>query len=117
MKRKTIRSHKDFFTPRENPGIGGNLFVIKIKPAKIPNDARYGLIVSKRIFKLAVQRNRVKRMMRDWIYVNEDLMMPDFDYIFILREPVLGVKRDDGRREMQIKLKKLAKNYHNNVNK
>lgn len=117
MKRKTIRSHRDFFTTRDGPGIGGNFFIIKIKPAKIPDDARYGLIASKRIFKLATQRNRVKRMIRDWIGVNEDLMMPNFDYIFILCEPVLGLTRDDGRREMQKKLKRLAKNYHDNVTK
>lgn len=111
MKRKTIRNHKDFFTTRDGPGIANSCCVIKIKPAKIPDDARYGIIATKRLFKLAVTRNRAKRIARDWIAFNEDLMMDSMDYIFILREPILNCNRDLGRQKMAHSLEKLSKIY------
>ena len=115
MKRKTIRDHKDFATKRDDPGIANTFFIIKIKPAKIPGDARYGLVAPKKVFKLATMRNRAKRIARDWIMSHEDMMMPEYDYVFILREPILYLERDKGRRKMQLKLNRLAKIYSNNV--
>ena len=111
MKRKTIRNHKDFFTTRDGPGTANNCCVIKVKPAKIPGDGRYGLIASKKLFKTAVIRNRAKRIARDWIAFNEDLMMDQFDYIFILRESILSCDRDLGRQKIKKKKKKLSETY------
>ena len=73
MKRKTIRNHKDFLTSPDNPFVAAGCFVVKMKPAQ-KQDARYGIIASKRTFKLAVQRNRAKRLLRDWIDFNESLL-------------------------------------------
>jgi len=111
MKRKTIRNHKDFFTTRDGPGVANNCCVIKIKPVKIPGDARYGLIASKRLFKTAVTRNRAKRIARDWIAFNENLMMHQFDYIFILRESILSCDRDLGRQKIAHSFEKLSETY------
>ena len=117
MKRKTIRNHKDFLTEYDSPRVFSPHFIIKIKPAKIPGDARYGLIATKKTFKLAVWRNRAKRVLRDWIAYNEDLMNPDLDYIFILREPIINAVRDEGRLEMKKQLNKMSKIYSHNVSK
>ena len=105
MKRKTIRDHRDFLTERDAPWTSNAFFLIRLKPAKIPGDARYGLIAPKKVFKLAVHRNRAKRLVRDWIAANEDLMMNNWDYIFVLREPILTLDRDSGRGKMRFKLK------------
>jgi ribonuclease P protein component len=83
-------------------------FVVKAKAAKISGDARYGLIVSKRDFKLAVHRNRAKRLMRDWIAFNEDLMSPELDYVFIAYSQVLDCGREVGRKSMADALVKIA---------
>lgn len=115
MKRKTIRNHNDFLTQRTDPCVMNLFFTVKIKPAKIPGDARYGIIAPKRVFKLATMRNRAKRIVRDWIAANEDLMLDEYDYVFVLREPILYLPRDKGRRKMQLKLRYLAKHYSQNV--
>lgn len=115
MKRKTIRNHNDFLTQRTDPCVMNLFFTVKIKPAKIPGDARYGIIAPKRVFKLATMRNRAKRIVRDWIAANEDLMLDKYDYVFVLREPILYLPRDKGRRKMQLKLRYLAKHYSQNV--
>ncbi len=109
MKRKTIRNHSDFLTVREDPVAHTDCFVAKAKSAKFINDARFGLIAAKKTFKLAVHRNRAKRLLRDWISFNEDLMLPDMDYIFIARLPILDCKREDGRAQMRKALEKIAK--------
>lgn len=112
MKRKTIRNHKDFLTGRDGPWVANSFFVIKLKPAKIPGSPRYGLVAPKKVFKLAVMRNRAKRIIRDWIAANEDLMMGYYDYVFVLREPILHISRNRGRHKMELKLNRLAKLYY-----
>jgi len=109
MKRKTILNHRDFLTVREDPVVFADCFVAKAKSAKFIGDARFGLVATKKTFRLAVHRNRAKRLLRDWIAFNEDLMLPDMDYIFIARSPILDCNREDGRNQMRKALKKIAK--------
>ncbi len=112
MKRKTIRNHKDFFVPKDGIHVAMDCFLAKAKPAKIPGDARYGLIVSKKIFKLAVHRNRAKRLIRNWIAENEGLMLPDLDYIFIVRNTLLDYDHKKGSRQIKRALSKISKIYN-----
>jgi ribonuclease P protein component len=108
MKRKTIRNHKDFIVSHDNPAVANQYFFTKAKPMA-KSDARYGIIAPKRTFKLAVQRNRAKRLLRDWIAYNEDLMLPNLDYVFIARAAILDCTREIGRDKMANALKKISK--------
>jgi ribonuclease P protein component len=85
------------------------LFILKTKPAKIANDPRYGLVASKKSFKLATQRNRAKRLIRDWISYNEDLMSSNLDYVFILGTDILNSDRENGRNEVKRAFNKILK--------
>jgi len=113
MKRKTIRNHKDFLTTADDFKASTDGFILKAKPTKIPDDARYGIIVSKRTLKLAVQRNRAKRLIRDWIAFNERYMLPELDYIFILYRNILEIDRKNGRKKVAHTIKKISKMYKN----
>lgn len=115
MKRKTIRNHKDFLTSLGDYRVSSYNIVVKAKKAKIPGDARYGLFAPKKTFKLATDRNRAKRMLRDWIAANEDFLSPELDYIFVAREPILTRRRDPGRDELNFLLKKITKLYEKNT--
>jgi len=108
MKRKTIRNHKDFATTPEDPGVSDFYFIVKAKRA-VKKDSRYGLIATKRIFKLATMRNHAKRLLRDWIAHSEHLMKPNMDYIFIARPAILNCTREVGRRKLAHALKKISK--------
>ena len=68
-------------------------------------------MVPKKTFKLAVHRNRAKRLLRDWIAFNEDLMNPNLDYIFIAYDQIFMASCDVGRKNMKHLLKKIAKAY------
>ncbi len=112
MKRKTIRKHADFLTPKDGPNITlNNVVSVRIKTAKFENDARYGIIASKKLFRFAVQRNRAKRLLRDWIFHNEDLMLPQFDYVFIAGAEILTTNRENGREYIKRALTTISKKY------
>ena len=113
--RDTIKNHKDFILHDEDPVAKSEFFIVRIKPCTLPDTPRYGVMATKRTFKLAVQRNRAKRLLRDWVRFNETLLLPDMDYIFIARHLILDATRDDGRAAMARALKSLKKNFPKNV--
>ena len=107
--RNTIKNHNDFTTPREFPYAVTDLFSIRTKVAKYSDDPRYGLVVTKRNFRFAVQRNRAKRLLRDWISYAADYMCDDLDYVFFARPDILSntVTREIGRETMVRALKSV----------
>lgn len=109
--RDTIKKHSDFLTTPDDPSATTSLFFVRAKPAKIPGDARYGLVVTKRTFKFAVHRNRAKRLLRDWIAYTSDMLAPEYDYIFIARPAILDATRDQGRAEMAKALEHIMRKY------
>jgi len=109
MIRDTIKKHSDFAATDNNPSARCAYFLIRAKPAKFPNDARYGLIVTKKSFRLAVTRSRAKRLLRDWIAFHERMMCPGMDYIFIARPAIITATRDDGRTAMRKALNYIRK--------
>ena len=108
MKRPVIRKYSDFLTTKNDFSLQGDLFIIKTKNSKENELSKYGVVAGKKFFKLAVSRNRAKRLLRDWIAWNEDLMLDGFDYIFIARPAILDAKREDGRNQMQDMLNKIS---------
>lgn len=111
MIRDTIKNHKDFAVEDSDPTAKCHLFIIRMKPAKFPDDPRYGLIVTKKMFKHAVDRNRAKRLLRDWIAHSEKMLCPEWDYIFVVRRDILNATRKDGRTAMKKALHYLRKEY------
>lgn len=109
--RDTIKKHTDFLAPEDSPVAKSAFFVVRTIPTKTPGAPRYGLKVTKRVFKFAVHRNRAKRLLRDWIRFNDTLMLPEYDYVFISRAAILTATRDDGREAMRKALAYLKKQY------
>ncbi len=111
--RNTIKKHSDFaVSPDDLSGLS-SYFIVRAKYARFPNDARYGLVVTKRTFKHAVDRNRAKRLLRDWIRFYSDMMLPNMDYIFVARAPILKATREEGRIAMRKALHWIKKTYKN----
>ena len=109
MIRDTIKNHSDFAAGDNDPTARSAFFLVRTKPAKHPDDARFGLIVTKKTFKHAVDRNRAKRLIRDWFEHNEKMMRDDWDYIFVIRRDILNADRDSGREAMRKALHYLRK--------
>lgn len=109
MIRDTIKRHEDFAMRENDPVAKSTYFLVRAKNAKYPDDARYGIIVTKKTFKHAVDRNRAKRLIRDWIAFNENIMRPEWDYVFIIRRAILDADRTSGRVAMKKALNYLHK--------
>ena len=86
--RDTIKKHEDFIAADNDPVAKSAYFLVRAKSAKFPDDARYGLFVTKKTFKHATDRNRAKRLLRDWIAFKEKLLCPEWDYVFIARSAI-----------------------------
>jgi ribonuclease P protein component len=94
--RSTIRNHKDFAMADDAPTAKSQFFIIRARATIFPDGAKYGLVATKRTFKLAVHRNRAKRLLRVWIRENESMLKPGADYVFIARNPILQAGKPDG---------------------
>ena len=115
MIRDTIKKHSDFAMGENDPTARCAFFLVRAKIAKLPNDARYGLIVTKRTFKHAIDRNRAKRLLRDWIEFNEKMLVPEYDYVFVARRDILTADRTSGRTAMGKALNYLKQKIKTNV--
>ncbi len=109
--RNTIKRHDDFLPRVDDLNARCSLFFVRAKKIKIANDPRYGLTVTKKTFKHAVDRNRAKRLLRDWLTFNEKYLIKDLDYIFIARRTILDATREDGRQAMRRCLQYIKKLY------
>ncbi|MBN1325274.1 MAG: ribonuclease P protein component [Alphaproteobacteria bacterium] len=107
--RSTIRKHSDFIMPENCATAKTPLFIAKARKTIFPNDARYGLITTKKTFRLAVNRNRAKRLLRVWLFENKSLLNPELDYIFIARTPILNTLKPNGVAFMKEALESLDK--------
>ena len=107
--RDTIKKHADFIMTDENPTARSIYFIVRAKPAKYPDDPRCGFTATKKTFKLAVHRNRAKRLLREWARQKEKLMLNNYDYVFIARHAILDASRDEGMTAMAKALNYIKK--------
>lgn len=113
MIRDTIKKHEDFAAGNNDPTARCAYFLVRCKDAKYSDDPRYGLIVTKKTFKHAVDRNRAKRLLRAWIECNEKMLCPEWDYVFIARRDILGADKQSGCIAMKKALHYLKKQRPN----
>ncbi|MDR3208465.1 MAG: ribonuclease P protein component [Rickettsiales bacterium] len=101
--KNTIKSHRDFNFEGEK-SISTPAFIMKYRK-KLRETGEYGLVVSKKIFPHAVQRNRAKRMLREWL---RGCVPPnDFDILLIARTEILQTPMPTGARQMKAIVKKI----------
>ncbi len=109
--RNTIKNHNDFLMADDAPTARCGYFLIRAQNTRFQDGARYGLTATKKTFRLAVQRNRAKRLLRDWIAFNEKLLVPEFDYVFIARRGILDATREEGREAMRKALRYIQREF------
>ena len=62
---------------------------------------RVGVVVSKRTFRRAVDRNRAKRLLREAFRLSRQQMPPDVDVILIARAGIAGKRCQDVMRDFE----------------
>lgn len=60
-----------------------------------------GVVVSKRTFRRAVDRNKAKRLLREAFRLNRHRLAPDVDVILIARAGMAGLRRQDVEADLE----------------
>ena len=69
-------------------------FVLKIAKNNLSYN-RFGFIVSKKVAKNAVDRNRSKRLLRSCVEDIFTQINPGYDYLFIIRKNLAGIRKEN----------------------
>lgn len=85
-----LRLAGDFAALRTSSGrLGGRCFHLRYRPNGLGH-ARLGLAISKRVSKRAVERNRLKRLLRESFRCIRD-QLPPVDVVVMAREQAAGL--------------------------
>ena len=85
-----VRRAGDFAALRQASGrLGGRCFSVRYRPNGLDH-ARLGLAISKRVSKRAVERNRIKRLVRE-SFRRAQAQLPPIDLVVMAREAAAGL--------------------------
>jgi ribonuclease P protein component len=85
-----VRRAGDFAALRQASGrLGGRCFSVRYRPNGLDH-ARLGLAISKRVSKRAVERNRIKRLLRE-SFRRVRAQLPPIDLVVMAREAAAGL--------------------------
>ena len=89
-KKFRLRKQKDFENVFDKGFyFSGNFLLLKTVKNDLPI-SRFGFIVSKKISKKAVRRNRVKRLLRESVRLTQKDIRAGFDAVFISKTGIVG---------------------------
>lgn len=80
----TIKTNRDFRACYRKGRTAGRRQMVLYRRRRNGPEVRFGFVVSKKVGG-AVQRNRVRRVLREACRLNSHLFMPGFDYVFVAR--------------------------------
>ena len=104
-----LRRPGDFAALRTSSGrAGGRCFHLRYRGNELGH-ARLGLAISKRVSKRAVERNRIKRLLRE-SFRRIRHQLPAIDMMVMAREQAAGMAGPDLLAEMDLLWKKLLAN-------
>lgn len=93
--RKILKKHSEFLKDTGFNNIKTEFFILKTRPCIFKKDPRYGIITTKKVFKLAIERNRAKRRLKASLIILNEKLSDELDYIFILKKSILNIKFKD----------------------
>jgi ribonuclease P protein component len=102
-----LRLAGDFATLRTSSGrLGGRCFHLRYRPNGLPH-ARLGLAISKRASKLAVERNRLKRLLRE-SFRRARSELPSVDLVVMARDQAVSLSNAELLAEAESLWRRLA---------
>src|SRR3989339_1758798 len=85
-------------------------FGVEIYDRKDKDNSRFGFIISTRISKKAVVRNKIKRTISDYIRININMIKNGLDVVFLIKPAILKLNKEQIENEIyEIIIKNLQK--------
>lgn len=81
-------------------GRGGNYFVIKTAPNSLPY-SRFGIVIGKKVDKRAAKRNKIKRIIFNFIRTGKIHQLPGRDVLIIVLPPVGGLEKSEIEKKLE----------------
>ena len=107
-KENRLTAKSDFEAVRENGRMfSGRNFSLSYRNRGDEKKTRFGFVVSKKVSKRAVERNRAKRVLREIVRKNISSVKAGFDCIFLVKKAFLGMKSSEVEVEVKEALKKF----------
>jgi ribonuclease P protein component len=104
-KENRIRSKKEFFEIKNKGRVSYSPFFGWLFHKENDDLKKFGFIVSKKISKRAVDRNRIRRILSEIIRNNLDKFEKGTRLVFLTKQEILGKKME----EVEIEVKKFIK--------
>jgi len=101
-----LKRRSDFRAAAGGARAPGRSFVVQARRRADDGPARFGLTVSKQVGN-AVQRNRVRRRLREIVKLSGPRLYGGHDYVLIGRRAALQAPFDDMRRELDAALDRI----------
>jgi len=102
-----LKNREDFSRVRKNGKVvQGDSIGIATLPTSKDNESRFGFVISKKISKNAVTRNRLKRVYREIIRNNIKDISKGYDVVFLVKKTALGKTKNEISKDVENILKK-----------
>lgn len=107
MTKNSLAKEKDILWALRGKPFFSEHLIIKARKRYINGVYRYTVIVSKKVLKLAVDRNKFKRRVRSIITTHKNLIKDNIDFVIIAKKGVKNIEFDIIKEEMVKGLKRL----------
>lgn len=84
-----LRQQKDFDTVFQRGGTAQNEFLMVRFLRNQRSVSRFGLVLSAKVAKKAVDRNRLRRQINEIIRLNLEAILSGLDFVFVIKRPLL----------------------------
>jgi len=84
------------------------LFKLSVARKKVLGPSRFGFVISKKIDKRAVVRNRIKRLLRQVVRERLEKIPNGFDVVFVVRPSIVGKIYEEINTEFNKVLSKVS---------
>lgn len=103
-----IKKRGEFlFLQRNGKRVASPCFFIYLRPSD-KDCSRLGITVSKKVHKSAVERNRLKRQVREIFRLHRNTFLKNFDMVVVVKKECLGRSFQDMTQEFQKAWKRLG---------
>lgn len=104
-----LKQKKDFDIVRKRGHlVPGKMFSFVFFERGDKELSRFGFIVSTKISKRAVIRNRVRRLLRESVQTDLQQLKPGYDCVFLAKTGLVGIRHDEVLKEVEEMLKKTG---------
>jgi len=108
-KKFRLSNRKDIiFLKKEGVSMTSKSFGVLYKRNEKNKHSRFGFIVSTKISKKAVERNRVKRMLREAVLFILPQITKEYDILFLASRSMLRLKQEEIKKEVRLSLNKIG---------